>query len=515
MNNSNFPVYKHNSRSLLVLGLFLLMILGAANQLPTRVDDPRNVINVALSESSKAVLCSLEDSFSTIAQRVEPGVVSVTSVQSAAVKGGPGKNEEPNSLEDFFKHLFEGRFVPPNRGALPHGLHATPAASRTVTAAGSGTIVRRQGSKFYVLTNYHVVQDAFRVAVRLADDTDLKGIVVGVDPTTDLAVVEISSPKLSDKNIVPLGDSSTVKVGAWALALGSPFGFEHTLTVGVVSAVQRELDEGDNVYPDLIQTDAAINKGNSGGPLLDVEGHVIGINAAIASPTGGSVGLGFAIPVNAAKSVLDDLIAHGRVVRGWLGAGVQTLTPVLSEYYGVKHGVLVASVDPKGPAAKAGMESEDVIVAVGSTSITEIRQLQRVMAATAPGSSITVSVIRNGKSVSYPIQVGVLPSTPKGRPAPPPDSIGTGVSVRTLTGELASRIGLKGVKGVIVIDVMPGSPAEEGGLQEGDVVVSFRGQCPTCEKDFSQMMKDVKPGSVVILKVLRKSSTRIIGFRAE
>ncbi|MCX6375219.1 MAG: trypsin-like peptidase domain-containing protein, partial [Armatimonadetes bacterium] len=245
MNNSNFPVYKHNSRSLLVLGLFLLMILGVVNQLPTHVDSARNVTNVALSESSKAVLCSLEDSFSTIAQRVEPGVVSVTSVQSVALEGGPGKSEEPNSLEEFFKHLFQGRFVLPNRGALPHGLYSTPAAGRTVTAAGSGTIVRRHGDKFYVLTNYHVVQDAFRVAVRLADDTDLKGTVVGVDPTTDLAVVEISSPKLSDRNIVPLGDSNSVKVGAWALALGSPFGFEHTLTVGVVSAIQRELDEGD------------------------------------------------------------------------------------------------------------------------------------------------------------------------------------------------------------------------------------------------------------------------------
>jgi len=515
VNDSRLRRMATNPRCLLVLGFCLLIVLGILNGFPTYSERPRILTTAAVSENSKAVLCSLEDSFSAIAQRVEPGVVSVTSVQNVALSGESSQREKPNPLEDFFKDLFQGGFTSPSDGTDSRGPCWLARGGSTVTAAGSGTIIRRKGDKFYVLTNYHVVQNAYRVAVRLADDTDLKGTVVGYDPTTDLAVVQISSPKLSDKNIVLLGDSNSVKVGAWALAVGSPFGFEHTLTLGIVSAVQRELDEGDAVYLDLIQTDAAINKGNSGGPLLDVEGRVVGINAAIASPTGGSVGLGFAIPINTAKAVLNDLIENGRVVRGWLGAGVQSLNPVLQDYYGVKGGALVASVDPKGPAAKVGLESEDVIVRVGKSSITDIRELQRAIASTAPGTVIPVEVMRNGKSGTYDVHVGLLPSTPSGRPPPPPASDGPGIAVRTLSGELASRIGLKGIRGVIVVDVMPGSPAEDGGLEEGDVIMTCLGRPAESEREFSQMIKNVHPGQVVILRVLRKGTMRIIGFRAE
>ena len=512
MNETSFLKGARNPGRLMALGFSLLLLLGALSALPTRSDAPQVVLGPAATATPKAVLTSLEDSFSAMAQRVEPGVVSVTSVQNASLSEESGRRESSSPLEDFFKDLFRGDFNPPEGGRWD-GLRLGKAA--TVTAAGSGTIVRRKGDDYYVLTNYHVVQDAYRVAVRLADDTDLKGTVVGVDPTTDLAVVRISSPKLSDKSVVPLGDSNDVKVGSWALAVGSPFGFEHTLTLGVISAVQRELDEGDTVYLDLIQTDAAINKGNSGGPLLDAGGRVIGINAAIASPTGGSVGLGFAIPINTAKLILDDLINNGRVVRGWLGTGVQSLTPVLGEYYGVKQGVLIASTDPRGPASKAGIESEDVVVAVGNTAINDIRQLQRLIAATPPGTTLPVQVVHQGRVKSVNVDIGLLPSTPKDRPSPPPAVEGPGLTVRTLSSELANRIGMKGLKGVIVVDVTPGSAAEDGGLEEGDVIVSFLGRGAESEKQFSQLMKSVRPGQVVVLKIVRKGTTRIIGFRAE
>ncbi len=310
-----------------------------------------------------------------------------------------------------------------------------------------------------------------------------------------------------------MGDSDTVKVGSWALAVGSPFGFEHTLTVGVVSALQRELDEEETMYTDLIQTDAAINKGNSGGPLLDVEGRIIGINAAIASPTGGFVGLGFAIPVNTAKGVLDELIREGRVVRGWLGVGIQDLTPVLQEYYGVAKGVLVASVDKQGPADGAGMKDEDIIVSVSRTPVSEVRQLQRLIAASRPGAALPVTVMRGGQEQVLRVVIGVSPSTPKGRPSPPPVREDAGIRVRTLTGELAEKMGLKGITGVVIVDIMPGSPAADGGLEDGDVVVTFNGRPVANEAEFVNMLGKVPTGGLVVLKVLRNGLARMIGFR--
>lgn len=504
---------RNNPRSLPILVILLVMIAGAGIAAP-QTGNSQTPNSGSLPDSQIAVLCSLEDSFSSIAQRVEPGVVSITSVQTVSTGAIPGKNDNP-SLNEFLRKLFKS-----NTGQ--HARQASPPMSRTaasegpsVTAEGSGIIVRHQGDKFYVLTNYHVVEDAYRVAVRLADETDLKGTVIGVDPVTDLAVVQIISTRLTDKNVVPLGDSNTVKVGAWALALGSPFGFEHTLTVGVVSAVHRELEDDDNNYPDLIQTDAAINKGNSGGPLLDVEGRVIGINSAIASPTGGSIGLGFAIPINVAKTLLDELIREGRVVRGWLGAGVQELTPELQEYYGVKQGALIASVDPKGPSAKAGIESEDIIISMNGTPITGVKQVQRAIAAADPGTTVAMVVLRGGAKRTVHLQVGLSPATPKGRPVPPQPASGAGVKVRTLTGELADRIGMEGVKGVLVIDVAPGSPAENAGLDEGDVVIAFDRRAVTNDKDFNDLLKEIKPGEIVMLKVLRKNAARFIGFRME
>lgn len=506
---------KNSHRGLLLLWLLIFIIAGALMAAPLQTDAPQKQTTSAIPSDQKAVLCSVEDSFSAIAQRVEPGVVSVTSVQHGTVDTSLGMNKETSDLNKFLKKPFKDLVTPPQSAPRTQRSQSGDSQGPAVTAEGSGTIVRRDGDKFYVLTNYHVVEDAYRASIRLADETDLKGIVVGIDPITDLAVVQISSSKLSDRNVVPLGDSNLVKVGAWALAMGSPYGFEHTLTIGVISAVQRELNDDEANYPDLIQTDAAINKGNSGGPLLDVEGRVIGINAAIASPTGGSIGLGFAIPVNTAKAVLDDLISQGRVVRGWFGAGVQELTPVLQEYYGTKSGVLVASVDPKGPAAKAGVQGEDILLSLNNTPINEVKNLQRVVSSTSPGTILPAVLLRNGSRQSLQVQIGLSPSTPKGRPVPPPPSEGVGIRVKTLTSDLSDMLGLEGVKGVLVIDVMPGSPAETAGLEEGDVVVSVSQSAASSDKAVMDMLEKVQPGGIVVLKILRKGVTRFIGFRME
>ena len=505
--------FRITSSKPLMLRLLLLIFLWVPAIATTESVQSEVVSGTWVSPDQKAVLCSLEDSFSAIARRVEPGVVSIIAVQQVGTRGNPGKHLEFEGLEEFFRWFFRDALAEPPGGVSWRDPYLVQFDRPPITAAGSGTIVRREGNEFYVLTNYHLVEGVYRVKVRLADDTDLTGIVVGTDPVTDLAVVRISSPQLSDRNIVPLGDSDTVKVGSWALAVGSPFGFEHTLTVGVVSALQRELEEEETMYTDLIQTDAAINRGNSGGPLLDVEGRVIGINAAIASPTGGFVGLGFAIPVNTAKGVLDELIREGRVVRGWLGVGIQDLTPVLQEYYGVAKGVLVASVDKQGPAAGAGMKDEDIIVSVSRTPISEVRQLQRLIAASQPGAALPVTVVRGGQEQVLRVVIRVSPSTPKGRPSPPPVREDAGIRVRTLTGELAQKMGLKGITGVVIVDVMPGSPAADGGLEDGDVVVTFNGRPVANEGEFVNMLGKVPTGGLVVLKVLRNGLARMIGFR--
>ena len=505
MHYGTFDIRKDRQHSFFTLVLLAFVALGVVGAAGIQSGSSQSDL-----ASQRAVLCSLEDSFSAIAKQVEPGVVSITAVQRIPDKGTPNSS----GLDEFFKRFYEGgsdkSFTVPG-----HSYYLIQNTQSPVTASGSGTIVRREGGDFYVLTNNHVVEGAYKVDVRLEDGTDLQGIVAGVDPVTDLAVVRISSPELSDANIVPMGDSDTVRVGSWALAVGNPFGFEHTLTVGVVSALQRELEEEDTIYPNLIQTDAAINRGNSGGPLINVEGQVIGVNAAIASPTGGFVGLGFAIPINTAKGVLDDLIREGRVVRGWLGVGSQELISEFQEYYEVKKGVLVSSVVAGSPAEKAGIAEEDIITKVGDTSIEGVLQLQRLVADLKPGTSSLVTVIRQNEQYVMRVQIGLSPLTPQGRPEPVQVKEGPGIQVRTLTSDLADKIGYKGIQGVIVIDISAGSPAEDSGLEEGDIVTNFNGRKVANESQFMGMLKNMRPGRVVVLRILRKGSPRMIGFRMD
>lgn len=482
------------------LAVLALTVLGASGIQPQPASSDL--------AADTAVLCSLEDSFSAIAKKVEPGVVSITAIQQLP-------EEEGDRMEELFRRFFEEKSSE-EYGVVPgQSIYLIENTQSPTKASGSGTIVRRKGNDFYVLTNYHVVETAYEVDVRLQDETELKGIVIGTDSLTDLAVVKISSPMLSDSNVVPMGDSDEVRVGNWALAVGNPFGFEHTLTIGIVSALQRELEEDDSTYPNLIQTDAAINKGNSGGPLIDVEGRIIGVNAAIASPTGGFVGLGFAIPINVAKSVLDDLIRDGRVVRGWLGIGSQELDAEFQEYYGVKSGVLVSSVVDDSPAKLAGIAEEDIIIKVGQTEIKEVLQLQRLIAGMKPGTSVQVTSIRAGKLQVMSVRVGLSPLTPDGPPSPVVVKEGPAIHVRTLTADLAERIGSKDLQGVIVIDIPAGSPAEDCGLEEGDIVTHFSGRKVADESQFSSMLKGTPEGKVVVLRVLRRGSARLVAFQMD
>lgn len=505
--------WTQGAHRLIVLMLMLITVLVILG-IPATAAPRTQIANTStVSPEQKVMMCALENCFSAMAQQAESGVVSITAVQGQAPSLSDSA-DKPAKRPSGVKPTPADRRKRPGAVDSPGSTPTRPGTS--VVASGSGAIVRRQGDIFYILTNYHVVEDAYRVTVHINDGTQLKGTVVGIDPVTDLAVVSVSSPALSDGNILPLADSNAVKVGSWALALGSPYGFDHTLTVGVVSALHRVLEQDDDMYPDLIQTDAAINKGNSGGPLLNVEGKVIGINSVIASPTGSFIGLGFAIPINTAKAVLDQLIQNGRVVRGWLGVSIQELTPVLQEFYGTRNGVVVSSVDDKGPAAKAGMQSEDIVVKVGETQISTVDQFQRIVSSAAPGTVVPVGIMRDGKPIPMSMTVGISPSTPIARPSPPPgakDNIG--IKVMSISSELAAGMGLKSTKGVVVVDVAPGTSADDSGLEPGDVVMTFNGLSIDSESQFANVLKDIRPGSIVVLKVMRKGDTHVVGFRWE
>ncbi|HEY3299059.1 MAG TPA: trypsin-like peptidase domain-containing protein [Armatimonadota bacterium] len=494
MQTNSFDIRNTGRKQLLALVVLIVVSLGVLGSSDSR----RPILHAAVTGEQKTALGNLEEAFSAIAQRASTGVVSIATIQSqrSGVSSDSGSNhEDVTELYDDTPHFESSQ------------------SDNPVRASGSGTIVRRDGANFYILTNYHVVDKAYQINVKLSDGTDLKGTVIGLDQVTDLAVVQISSPKLSDSNIIPLGDSNTVKVGSWALAVGSPYGFEHTLTVGVISALHRELEDHGTEYPDLIQTDAAINKGNSGGPLLDVEGRVIGINAAIASPTGGSVGLGFAIPVNAAKRVLDDLIKNGRVVRGWLGIGVQDLNPVFQEYYKMQSGVLVSAVDSGGPADKAGIQCEDILVRLGDDRVKDVRQIQQLVADVRPGTIISAEISRRGRTTLVRMTAGISPKTPRGRPAPVLVQSASHIEVRTLSQTLARDIGLLDTQGVIVLDIPDGSPASAAGLDEGDIVVNFNGKKVENQDEFQSMMMNAPSRGIVVLKIFRNGETRIVGFR--
>jgi Do/DeqQ family serine protease len=346
---------------------------------------------------------SLQASFVTVAQRVGPAVVNVGIVQRGRRGRGPSApGADDPFFQDFLRQFFgsEG----PGPGGRPEFRQPS---------LGSGVIVDRRG---LVLTNYHVIQRADEITVRLSDKREFRGKVMGVDPKTDLAVLSFEAP--ADVAIASLGDSERLRVGEWAIAIGNPFGLDQTVTVGVISATGRS-DVGVTTYENFIQTDASINPGNSGGPLLNLKGEVIGINTAIVA-TG--QGIGFAIPINMVRKVVDQLVAQGKVVRGWLGVALQPLSRELAESLGLKDtaGALVASTVPGGPAAAAGLQQSDVIVAYDGTPVQDYRHLQRLVADSKAGATVTLQVWRKKQAVQVPVTVAEGPDERSRRDPGPP-----------------------------------------------------------------------------------------------
>jgi len=350
----------------------------------------------------------------------------------------------------------------------------------------------------YILTNNHVVEKADEVTVTLLDKEEFKAKVVGTDPKTDIALIKIDTSKKLP--FVSLGDSEKLEVGEWVVAIGNPFGLGHTVTTGIVSAKGRIIGSGP--YDDFIQTDASINPGNSGGPLFNLKGEVVGINTAIIQ---GGQGIGFATPIQLAKSVLEQLKDKGKVTRGWLGVYIQRLTPDVAEKLGVpgKRGALVSDVTKDGPAEKAGIKSGDVILAFNGKEIKDEHELPAAVASTQPGKKVDVKVVRDGKEVVIPVTIAEMEGDPGKRGGAPDLSRELGLTVQDITPELAQRFEIENTKGVLVTAVEGGSPAEDAGFQEGDIVRQINRQPVPNVAEFAQLVKKVRGDKTVLFLVER------------
>jgi Do/DeqQ family serine protease len=353
---------------------------------------PVDVAAAKPTAAGPAMAEALQSSFIGVAQQVRPAVVHLGTIERAKARRGP--SAPPGSSDDpFFKDFFNQFFG--SEGPGPRSEFRRP-------GLGSGVIIDKRG---LVLTNFHVVKGADEITIRLSDKKEYRGQILGTDPKTDLAVVRFQ-PEQS-LTVATLGDSDALRVGEWAVAIGNPFGLDQTVTVGVISATGRS-DVGIATYENFIQTDASINPGNSGGPLLNLKGEVIGINTAIVAA---GQGIGFAIPINMVRRVVDQLVDKGKVVRGWLGVSLQPLTPELAQSLGMSdtNGAVVGSTMAGGPAAKAGLQQGDVIVGFNKTPIEDYRHVQRLVAESAVGKSVMLEVIRKKQKIDVPVTVGEVP----------------------------------------------------------------------------------------------------------
>ncbi len=443
--------------------------------------------------------------FADVAEQLIPVVVSIRKAELVQVP-----NFDPF---DWFFGDPRGQQQQPQQD--PRNQQRGGQQERRVEGIGSGVIVSRDG---YILTNNHVVEDATELTVTLHDRREFSAKIIGTDPPTDLAVIKIEGLK-EDLPVAYLGDSESLRVGELVLAIGSPYRLRETVTQGIVSAKGRTTDMGINTYEDFIQTDAAINPGNSGGPLVDMDGAVIGINTAIFSRSGGSQGIGFAIPIGMAKQIMTQLVSEGRVSRGWLGVSIQDIEGELAQSLGVEpySGVLVSEVIAGTPAAAADLQPGDIILAVEGEKVSSAAELSRKVAMIRPGQKTSFQVLREGKQRSLAVTLAERPSEPLaagggGGQAPSLEER-TGLSLDDPTPQVRRQYGIEDqIQGVVVTGVDPASPAASQNLREGDVILEVDRQKVSSVNDFNGVVNRQQDNSI-LLRVQRGGNTFFVPLR--
>ena len=470
-----------------VYALAIAFIFGCGVLTASVWDIPENV---SAKETQVTEKITGLPSFADIVKRETPAVVNISTRMLVQSRGHRGGKLHPNDpFREFFGDDFFERFFGPN----------LPQREQEIKSLGSGFIISKDG---YILTNNHVVENADEIIVKLSDEREFKAKMVGSDSKTDVALIKIDNH--DDLPIVELGNSDNMAVGEWVLAIGNPFGVGQTVTAGIVSAKGRSIGAGP--YDDFIQTDASINPGNSGGPLFNVNGEVVGINTAIYSTSGGSVGIGFAIPINLVKSFLPDLKGEGKVTRGWLGVMIQPLTKELAESFELPsdEGALVSNVIEKSPAEKGGIKQGDVIIEFNGEKIGKVKELPAVVASTPPGKKVKVKVLREGKEVTLKVKIDKL----KDEVEKDGNQIKKmGMSVQKITPELARKLGLDAEKGVLVSKVERGGPAYKGGIRRGDVIIQVNRKEIKNIADYSNAIDSLRPGETALILLIRRSST--------
>ena len=432
-----------------------------------------------------ASMPAANDGWVKLVRELKPAVVNISTKRAAEASEAVSPFGDDERFNQFFKHFF---------GNQPR---------RPARSLGSGFVINADG---HIVTNNHVVEGATEIKVKLSDGRELTARVVGRDPKSDLALLKVDAAGLP---VIPLGNSGELQVGEPVMAIGNPFGLEQTVTTGIVSATGRVIGEGP--YDNFIQTDASINPGNSGGPLINARGQAIGINSAIFTQSGGSVGIGFAIPVDLAKSVVTQLASTGRVVRGYLGVGIQSMTADLAKGFGLGEptGALVSSVVDGSPAARAGVKAGDVITEYNGRKVARSEDLPRAVAETAVGREVALNVLRDGKAVTLRVTIAKLdePATPTASETKEAAKGALGLSLSPMTQAEARERGLGERAGVLVRGVAEGSPAANAGLQAGDVITEINRAPVKTIDDVKQAMEKRGKDTPSLFLVHRSGAT--------
>jgi len=435
-----------------------------------------------VSKESSQLLGRLSDALAEVAEVARPAIVNISTTSTVTMEDNPFGDM---FNDPFFRHFFGDQF--------DHGQKRKYKSS----ALGSGVIVSHDG---YILTNNHVIKGADEIKVILYDKREFKGKVVGADPRTDLAVVRIQA---KDLPVVKFGDSAKLKTGDVVLAIGNPFGLNQTITMGIVSAVGRS-NIGLADFEDFIQTDAAINPGNSGGALVNTNAELVGINTAIFSTSGGYMGIGFAIPSDMAKSVMDSIIKHGKVIRGWMGVSIQNLTEELAKSLGFKQteGALISGVEKGSPADKAGLKRGDLITMVAGKNIADATTLRNLVSSTAPGTKVDVRIIREGKEQTITMTLGEYKEKKVVKKSEY-SNVMKGVTIEEITPTIQDKLNLpENVGGVVITGIASNSPAQ-GLLQPGDVIQEVNRQTIQSAQDYDQVISKIAEKDSVLLLIYR------------